>query len=208
MLSSPDCGVLQLYELHAAAACRHRTCSTPSLQQYYHAGRSAVSAVSLLGGCVYRREARLTSESCCRSSTAARSRLSVSLDVLAAKDPNERKYAGQRRSHARAGYRCGPGVGGVRVCGGEHLFAVVSPKAEFLTSELRSCTAAAAAAVVFHRRTHATHLLHHNSQAPRRVVRSVSLSHASVRSGGGCVDSVVCSSPGWGTLIKKESSKK
>ena len=86
MLSSADCGVLRLDELHAAAACHRRKRPTPSLQQYYHAGRSAVSAVSLLGRCVYRRKVCLGSESCGRSSTAARSRLSVALDVVCGDD--------------------------------------------------------------------------------------------------------------------------
>jgi len=116
LLSSADCGVLRLDELHAAAACHRRTRPTPSLQQYYHAGRSAVSAVSLLGRCVYRRKVCLTSESCGRSSTAARSRLSVALDVVCGDDTLLLSYNTSSLQNSAVG----PELTGFMVCGGEH----------------------------------------------------------------------------------------
>ena len=163
-----------------AAVCHHRTRPTPSLQQYHHAGRSAVIAVSLLGRCAYRRKECLASESCCRSSTAARcSNIWTVWRLLLCSPPktptNENMRAnGSSCSHSRTGYRCGPGVEGVRVCGGEHSSeeSCLLSSVRWRSSELLSCTTAAA---VCHRRTHATHLFHHNSKAPRRVVRSVSL---------------------------------
>ena len=117
-----------------------------------HAPHTAYSGITTqVGCCLPLRQVRvseekvcLTSDSGCRSSTAARKRAAATTRlsattpaVLATKDPKERKYAGPRQLLALA-TAVDPGV---RVCGGENssesclLSSVRSRSSELLNSD-------------------------------------------------------------------------